>query len=102
MGPIKDKLGSGMTLADLQCALASGSGDVDYSIHAGETAQAALVAAARASGTFTAGRNRSKAVRVFGHSLFVKLSSSSLTRWALEYTRIRVRESEGRLRQRAF
>lgn len=103
LGPILDKEEAGITLADLQADL--GSGNANWLVMGGSNAQDALQTPnTMGVGTFYTGRNRSQAVRVFGHALWVQLSSQNLvsSAWQLEYLRARVRVGEGSARQRQF
>lgn len=85
IGPILTKLGDRMKLWEVQATLAAGSADVTYSVHVGETAEAALAAPAVASGTWRAGRNQTGSIHRAGYAIFVKLSSTGM--WALEFVR---------------
>lgn len=84
------------SLDQLSAVLADGSGDVDWEVRVGETAEAAIDATARASGTWTAGRNTLERPRIRGAYGVVVLSSD--TAWAMEELTA-VRTARGRIRQ---
>lgn len=69
-------------LQELMVSLSSGSANLSWSTHAGKDAQTAIAAAAGASGTFVAGRNRSAWPKRFGQALYLKLASTGA--WAVE------------------
>jgi len=108
VGPVQQKGMEGFLLKELQAVLGSESGQVTWSVHVGESVQAALSAAAAATGTFAAGRSRSQFVRRFAHAAFVRLSHSTRKAnglanapWAYESMLAAVRPV-GKVRQRAF
>jgi hypothetical protein len=106
LGPLKGKDGQPAYVADLQGVLGAASGNVGWSLYSGSSAQQALLSSPAWSGAFRAGRNRSQAVRAFGHAHYVKLSNLNNNpgngTWQLETLRARLRVPEGRTRQRAF
>jgi hypothetical protein len=74
-------------LLSLDAIVAQSSGDVDYEVYVGNTAEAAMTSTTVvASGTLTSGRNYSKYVWRRGQACRVRLKSSSgsTTAWALE------------------
>lgn len=85
LGPILTQELDEMLLKEIQWVLGESSGDVTWEILAGDTAEAALAAAARASGTATAGRNGTQPIRVANHAMYIKISSTN--RWAMETVR---------------
>lgn len=75
--------GSEGMLTEMGAALDASSGDVSWEFLPGETAEAAAdQTTARASGTWSAGRNRRTCLRVRAAAGILKLSST--TRWAME------------------
>lgn len=88
------------TIIDLQGTLDSGSGSLNYSFYPGPNAQAAFNGTAVQSGTLSAGRNHSQAVRVFGHAAYITLSSTNV--WQLEKLLARLQIPDGKARQRVF
>lgn len=102
LGPLRDKAGSSLLLADLECTLDVTSGSLNYSVLPGSYAQEALSASPRFSGSFGPGRNRSQAVRSAAHAHYVKLESNTNSAWALEWLQARVRTPEGKARQRIW
>lgn len=80
--------GGAATLTDLQMIMATDSADVGYGVRVGESAAAAFASESRDEGIFAAGRNRSQAIRAFGHAAYVVLGSSEIaTRWSVESLR---------------
>lgn len=82
----------------IQATLGESSGSVDYAIHVGATAEAALASEAVASGTWGAGRSYNDPVRFAGHAVWIKLTSADA--WALEAVRVHLRPESGRIRKR--
>jgi hypothetical protein len=97
LGPILTQEFDEMLLKDLQFLLAETSGEVSWSILAADTAEAAVAAAARASGTAAAGRNPTQPIRVADHAIYVKISAT--TRWAMEAVKCRF-AGRGKVRRR--
>lgn len=100
LGPLQGKTGLGFILKDLQCTLAAGSGTVSWGVRVGDSVEVAETAAIQAKGTFKAGRNRSQAVRRFGHAAFVELSSVG-SHWSFEQMMASIL-AQGQVRQRQF
>ncbi len=110
-GPIKDKNGAGMYVSDVQCDLDTasvgpvvGGPVINWSLLTGSNAQAAINGQVNGSGSFSAGRNRSQALRTFGHALFLNLVGLGVpgASWSLEYIRARLAIPEGKARERIF
>lgn len=97
LGPILTQEMDEMLLKDLQWILAENSGDITWSVLSGRTAEEALAAAARASGTASAGRNLNQPIRVADHAIYVKITAT--TRWAMESLRTRF-AGRGKVRRR--
>jgi hypothetical protein len=81
----------------IQAVLGVGTGTVSYNVLLGSTAEIALANGPVASGTWTAGRNKTNLIRFAGHALWLQLTSSSP--WAYETTRV-VIAGRGKVRQR--
>lgn len=71
-------------MAQLLGVLDSSSGGVTWSVHTGETVQAAYVAAASDSGAWAAGRNDYRYPRARGAAMFLKIANSGVRPWAIE------------------
>ena len=85
IGPLQTEEMVPLLLVGLTAVLDDAASDVTFSVHAGDSAEEALAAAAVYSGTFGAGKNRWSRRRVSGHSLYVKLTNSTDDQtWALE------------------
>lgn len=85
LGPIVSKDGLAFNLTDLQCTLGMDSADVSYKIRFAECLEAAYRATGKFGGTWTAGRNRSIAIRTSQHAAYVELLSSAKTQaWSVE------------------
>jgi hypothetical protein len=100
LGPVYDHNGFPSRMNDLQATMASGSGNVTYSVKPGESIEAAYNATGHATGTFSASRNRSQAIRVYGHALFVNLSGT--TQWSLDGLRAVMEPVESLVAQRSW
>jgi len=97
IGPLLSPVLDEMLLTELQGVLGDTSGDVTYEILAGDTAETAIASAAAVTGTLAAGRNATQPIRVAGHAIYVRLSSTN--RWAMETIRI-VLGDRGTVRRR--
>ncbi len=97
IGPLTTKDLDELMLHDMQAVLGEQSGDIEYAIHVGTTAEQALTTEAVDSGTWTAGRNFTHITRRAGHAIYVKLTAT--TPWALETVRARV-AALGKIRRR--
>lgn len=97
IGPILTQTIDTMLLKEIQFVLAEASGQVSWGILAGSTAEAALAAAARSSGTASSGRNGTQPIRVADHAIYIKISAT--TRWAMEVIRA-VFAGRGKVRRR--
>jgi hypothetical protein len=85
IGPILTQELDEMLLKEIQLVMAANSGEVSYDILAASTAEEAVAAAARFSGTASAGRNSTQPCRVAGHAIYIKISAT--THWAMESIR---------------
>lgn len=97
IGPILTQTIDTMLLKEIQYVMATASGQVTWEIYSGSTAEAALAAAARKSGTASGGRNGTQPVRVADHAIYIKISAT--TRWAMEVVRA-VFAGRGKVRRR--
>jgi hypothetical protein len=84
---------------ELIAVLDANSGDVDWEILVGDSAQAAYTARVFASGTWSAGLNRIARPKAGGHSAYLRLKNNGASAWAVERL-TGVIESVGRLLQR--
>ena len=101
LGPLQMKGNEGLILKNLDGALDASSDPVNWSLHVGNTEQAALTAAAASSGTLRAGRFPSQPCRRAGTAVFVKLANAEADKaWQLEWLAGAVKGT-GRIRQRA-
>ena len=99
IGPLLTADMDDLLLKDLQAILGTASGDVTYSVHVGNSAQAAYAASASVTGTWGAGRNLDSLVRRSGHAVYVKITSTNA--WALEQIRARI-AGKGKVRRRGI
>lgn len=97
IGPIMTQELDEMLLKDIQAVLATASGDVTWDVLSADTAEAAITTASSMTGTFSAGRGNNQPVRVAGHAIYIKLSSTN--RWAMESIRTRF-AGRGKVRRR--
>lgn len=88
-------------LDEMMAMLAEDSGDVDWSLHVGDTAEAAVLAAKNAdvfdSGAWTAGRNDWVDPRASGMAAVVKVAGKDGRAWAMEKI-MATRKSAGKVR----
>jgi len=82
---------------DMQAVLGVDSGDVNFAVHVGATAEAALASTAVVTGTWSAARNLTSPVRRAGHAIYIKLTSSS--QWSMEGIRVLL-AGTGKVRKR--
>lgn len=99
IGPILTEDLDDIMLKDLQGILGASSGNVNYAVYVGATAEIALASTPVVSGVWTAGRDFTSYVRWAGHAIYIKLSATNS--WSMESLRARV-EGLGRVRQRGF
>lgn len=97
IGPFLTAYNDSVLLKEVQAVLGSGSGDVSYEIYVADTAEEALASTPVASGTWSAGRNFSDAIRRAGYSAYIRLISSNP--WAFENCRVMV-DAQGSVRRR--
>lgn len=98
LGPFVTKNFDSVLLYEMIADFGIESGTVNYAVHVGDTAEAALSSSAVASGTWTAGRNTATPVRRSGHAIYVKLSGTD----AMQMEKIRFRLStKGKVRARS-
>jgi hypothetical protein len=99
IGPLLTKNFDEIKLQSIQAILAEASGDVNWAIHVGRTAEEALTSAATdASGTWSASRGVTELIRKSGHAIFLRLSSTN--RWALEGIRAALSPILSKIRMR--
>lgn len=97
IGPFLTKFNDSVILRELQGVLGETSGDVDYEVYVGETAEEALDSTPVASGTWSAGRNFNDTVMRAGYAAFIKITSANA--WAMENIRVIVGQ-QGQVRRR--
>ncbi len=101
LGPLLTKDMDDLLAKTIQGVLASTSGDVDYAVYVGATAEVALASAPVVTGTWTQtggnGRNFTNLIRRSGHAIYVGLSAQAP--WAIEGVRIGI-AGTGRVRRR--
>jgi hypothetical protein len=97
IGPFLTPTTDEVHITEFQTVLAEESGDVDYDVLIGRTAEGALESEPVATGTAEAGRNYTDPIRRSAHAVYVKLRSN--VRWAMEQIRIAI-NTTGRTRGR--
>lgn len=100
IGPLLTKDFDEIVLKSVQAVLAQSSGDVDWAILAGATAEEALASDPldRASGTWSAGRNSTEQTIVAGHAIYIQLESTK--KWAMEAIRAALSTNLSKIRRR--
>jgi hypothetical protein len=98
LGPILTNDLDDMLLKDLQAIMGASSGNVQYAVYVGDTAEQALASTPVATGTWVAGRNPLSMVRRNGYAIYIKLTGSG--QWSMETigqgSRERARCEDGR------
>jgi hypothetical protein len=97
IGPFVTPTFDDMMLLEAQAVLDEASGDVDFAIYTGSTAQEAMESEAFHEGTWEAGRNLTSFIRAADHASFIKITSTN--QWAMESIRLRL-GTRGPIRQR--
>lgn len=97
IGPLQSETMEELMLHELQADMGEESGDVEWHVHVGRTAEAALRSSASIGGVWKAGRNHQNAVRRAGKAFYIRLSSTA--RWAMERIRGRI-DGLGKVRRR--
>ena len=97
IGPLVTKELDDILLKDLQAVLGEDSGEVEWEVYTGTTAEIALLNEPVASGVWSAGRNYTSPARVSGHAIYLRLSSKD--RWSMETVRARL-SGRGKVRRR--
>lgn len=97
IGPLLTPNQDEMLLKDLQALLGETSGEVNYAVHVGSTAEQALANTPVETGAWEAGRNPVSFIRSAGHAVYVQLSATNA--WAMEAIRARI-ATQGKVRQR--
>jgi hypothetical protein len=98
IGPLTTKDLDELMLYELQGALGDDSGDIQFAVHIGETAEEAFASEAVQTGTWTSGRNLNSIIRQAGYAIYLKLTSSNP--WSFEACRARV-STLGKVRRRS-
>ncbi len=99
IGPVLNSVGDDMMLHEIQAVLAHASGAVTCEVLTGETAEIALASDPVETFEWAQDRNFTELVRVSGHALYLRLSSSE--QWAMESIRMLV-STTGDLRRRGL
>lgn len=97
IGPLLTPNLDELLLKDIQGILGETSGQVNYAVFVGSTAEKALQSTPVAIGTWNAGRNLSSFTRFSGHAIYLLLSSTNS--WAMESVRVRI-AGLGKVRRR--
>jgi hypothetical protein len=97
IGPLLTKDFDEIKLKDLQAVMGETSGQVQYSVLVGSTAEAALARQPVATGTWGASRSGTVPINFAGHAIYIRLTSSNP--WAMEAIRARI-ASQGKVRRR--
>jgi len=97
IGPFLTNYGDSVVLREVQGILGETSGDVQYAIYVGETAEEALDSTAVATGTWTAGRNYTDVVMRSGYAAYIQITSG--VAWSIESIRVIV-GTQGEVRRR--
>ncbi len=99
IGPLVTKDLDEILVKDLQAVLGETSGEVEYAVYSGATAEIALSNDPVAEGVWGPGRNPLSFVRYSGHALYVRLASTEP--WAMEQIRARI-AGAGKVRRRGL
>lgn len=97
LGPLNTEMLDDMMLLAIQGVLGTSSGDVNYEVYVGQTAEEAFSSTPVLTGTFAAGRNLTQLVRRSAHAIYVRLTSTNA--WAMEEVRLQV-ATLGKIRRR--
>lgn len=97
IGPFLTNIGDEVLLREVQGILGEDSGDVNYEVYVGQTAEEALSSTAVASGTWSAGRNYNDVVMRAGYAAYIRITSA--VPWAMESVRVLVGD-QGTVRRR--
>jgi len=98
LGPLTTKDFDELLSQELVADLGEESGDVNWGMHVGTTAEQARESEAVETGTWSAGRNDATPARWAGHAIYIRLYGTN--RWALERLRVEV-QTTGPLRARS-
>jgi hypothetical protein len=98
LGPIVNAELDDFLLKQIIGVLGASSGQVNYNVYVGESAQEAYNSGAIATGTWSAGRNPALPIRRSGHAIYVGLTSSNP--WQMEQIRLLV-ATQGKVRARS-
>lgn len=98
LGPLLTKDFDEVRLQSLQPVFAEASGEVNYAIHVGRTAESALASEPVLTGKWNASRNLTDLIRKSGHAIYVRLYSTK--KWALEAIRAAMSRNLSKIRRR--
>jgi hypothetical protein len=99
IGPILTGNMGELILHDLQGVLGETSGEVQYDILTGRTAEEAIGSESVMTGTLNESRNPSEYVRVAGFAIYIQLSSTN--EWSMEQIRCKIDGELGKVTQRS-
>lgn len=97
IGPFLTQFSDAVILHEIQAVLGASSGDVNYEVYVGDTAEEALASDPVATGTWSAGRNFTDTVRRAGYAAYIRLTSTNV--WAMEGIRCLISD-RGLIRRR--
>lgn len=97
IGPIVTQNLDEITLKDMQAVFGETSGEIQFEVFTGSTAEQALNQPAVFSGTWGPGRNLTQSIRLSGHAIYLKISSTD--QWAMEQIRAHL-ATRGEVRMR--
>ncbi|ANS05265.1 thrombospondin-like domain-containing protein [uncultured Mediterranean phage] len=96
LGPFVSGPMANVRLEEMQPVIAEGSGDVSYAVYVGDSPHKAYnQSTSRYTGTWSANRNKSERRAATGAAIYLKMSNSAATAWAMEGLRCQYREVLG-------
>lgn len=103
LGPLTTEVQDDVMLKAVQAVLGVGSGNVNYGVLIGPTAEFAYNSQPVLSGVWNSGnggRNFSNYIRRAAHAVYVNVTSTSTAGWAMETVRATVQPKKGKVRMR--
>lgn len=97
LGPFLTKNLDEVMFHNFQTVLGEESGDVEFDVLLGRTAEAALSSTSQRTGSLTSGRNLLKPIQRAAHALYLRMSSDE--KWSHEQTRVELSD-RGPVKQR--
>jgi hypothetical protein len=98
IGPMLSKDSDDLLLKEMQAILGEDSGDVEWEVYTGRTAEEAFSSDPIHTGTWNSGRNTVPYARAAGHAIYLRIVSTN--RWAIEQVRF-VMSPRGMVRRRS-